>query len=189
MGLPELRRIKRSRLENPWSGERVDSGNLELDTFLAARVNRLARLLNKPTYRAYVVDFGISVLEWRVLAHLSKISPCFARDLAARMGIDKASISRALRRLHKRKLISIRVCDDDARASILTVLPAGARMYQSILPLARERQATLLNALDADERRVLWEAFGKLTSAAEEITQKESQTRRKSGQRTPARSD
>jgi DNA-binding MarR family transcriptional regulator len=189
MGLPELRRIKRSRSENPWSGERVEGANLELDTFLAARVNRLARLLNKPTYRAYVVDFGISVLEWRVLAHLSMISPCLARDLSTRMGIDKASISRALRRLHKRRLISIRACDDDARASNLTVLPAGTRMYQSILPLARERQATLLNTLDADERQVLWEAFGKLMSAAEEVTQKESETRRKPRQRALARSD
>jgi DNA-binding MarR family transcriptional regulator len=189
MGLPELKRIKRSRSDNPWSGERVDGADLELDTFLAARVNRLARLLNKPTYRAYVVDFGISVLEWRVLAHLSSLSPCFARDLAVRMGIDKASISRALRRLHKRKLISIRVCDDDARASILTVLPAGTKMYQSILPLARDRQATLLNALDAGQRQVLWEAFGKLMSAAEEVTQKESHTRRKPRQRARARAD
>jgi DNA-binding MarR family transcriptional regulator len=189
MGLPELRRIKRSRSDNPWSGERVDGANLELDTFLAARVNRLARLLNKPTYRAYVVDFGISVLEWRVLARLSMMSPCLARDLAVSMGIDKASISRALRRLHKRKLVSIRVCDDDARASILTVLPAGARMYQSILPLARERQATLLNTLDPDERQVLWDAFRKLTSAAEEITQKENQTRGKPKQGPRARAD
>jgi DNA-binding MarR family transcriptional regulator len=180
MGLPELKRTRRSRSENPWAGERVESSNLQLESFLTAKVNRLARLLNKPTDRTYFVDFGISMLEWRVLAHLSQISPCLARDLAARMAIDKASISRALRRLHMRKLIAIRVSVDDARASILTVLPAGARMYQSALPSARERQAALLNALNADERRVLWEAFGKLMRAAEEITQRESHSRHRS---------
>jgi hypothetical protein len=36
---------------------------------------------------------------------------------------------------------------------------------------------------------VLWEAFGKLMSAAEEVTQKESETRRKPRQRALARSD
>jgi len=110
-----------------------------------------------------------------VLAHLSQTSPCLARDLAARMANGKASISRVLRRLHERKLIAMRVSDDDARASILTVLPAGARMYEAILPPARERQATLLNALNAEERGVLWEACGKLMSAAEEITHREGQ--------------
>jgi DNA-binding MarR family transcriptional regulator len=173
MGLPELKRPRRARPENPWGGERVDGTTLELESFLTARVNRLARELNKPTDRAYVVEFGISMLEWRVLAHLSQASPCLARDLAARMAIGKASISRVLRRLHERKLIAMRVSNDDARASILTVLPAGASMYEAILPSARERQATLLNALNAEERGVLWEAFGKLMSAAEEITHRE----------------
>jgi DNA-binding MarR family transcriptional regulator len=177
MGLPELKRIRRSRLDNPWVGERVDGTTLELESFLTARINRLARLLNKPTDRAYVVQFGISMLEWRVLAHLSQISPCLARDLAARMAIGKASISRVLRRLHKRKLIAIRVSDDDARASILTVLPAGARMYETILPAASERQASLLNVLSSDERLVLWQVFSKLMRAAEEITHREDRRR------------
>ena len=173
MGLPELKRIRRTRPDNPWSGRCVDGSSLELEFFLATRVNQLARLLNKPTNRAYVVDFGISMLEWRVLAHLSQMSPCLARDLSARMAIGKASISRVLRRLHKRKLIAVRVSDDDARASILTVLPAGAKMYEAILPSARERQATLLNVLSADEREILWEALGRLMGAIEEITRRE----------------
>lgn len=173
MGLSELKRTRRPRPGNPWDGDHVDATKLELQSFLAARVNRLARLLNKPTDRAYFVDFGISMLEWRVLAHLAQISPCLARDLSARMAIDKASISRVLRRLHKRKLIAIRGSTDDARASILTVLPAGMKMYHSVLPSARERQAALLNVLDAEERRVLWGALAKLIHAAEEITRRE----------------
>jgi DNA-binding MarR family transcriptional regulator len=176
MGLPDLKRNRRPSPENPWGGERVDASSLEMASFLAARVNRLARLLNKPTNRAYLVDFGISMLEWRVLAHLSQISPCLARDLAQRMAIGKAAISRALRRLHKKGFIAIRVSDDDARASILTVLPAGTRMYKSILPAARERQAALLNSLGADEREVLWQALEKLMHAAQEITQREGRT-------------
>jgi DNA-binding MarR family transcriptional regulator len=177
MGLPELKRTRRARPENPWGGERVDGTTLELESFLTARINRLARVLNKPTDRSYVVDFGLSMLEWRVLAHLSQTSPCLARDLAARMAIGKASISRVLRRLHARNLIAIRVSNDDARASILTVLPAGEKMYEAILPSARERQATLLNALSADEREVLWEMFGKLMGAAEEVTRREGRAR------------
>lgn len=178
MGLSELKHTKRPRSECPWEGDHLDGSKLELQSFLAARVNRLARLLNKPTDRTYFVDFGISMLEWRVLAHLSQISPCLARDLSARMAIDKASISRVLRRLHKRKLIAIRASNDDARASILTVLPAGAKMYRSILPSARERQAALLNVLDAEERRVLWTVLAKLIRAAEEVTQSESRVQR-----------
>jgi DNA-binding MarR family transcriptional regulator len=162
-----------ARAENPWGGERVDGATLELESFLTARINRLARVLNKPTDRACVVEFGIAMLEWRVLAHLSQASPCLARDLAARMAIGKASISRVLRRLHERKLIAIRASSDDARASILTVLPAGPRMYESMLPSERERQAALLNALNANEREALSEVFGKLMSAAEEITHRE----------------
>ena len=177
MGLPELKLMRNVRPDNPWSGDRVDGSSLELESFLTARVNQLARLLNKPTNRAYVADLGISMLEWRVLANLTQISPCLARDLAARMAIGKASISRVLRRLHKRKLIAMRVSDDDARASILTVLPEGARMYEAILPSARERQAALLNVLSEDEREILWEAFGKLTGAIEEITRQEGRAR------------
>jgi DNA-binding MarR family transcriptional regulator len=180
MGLPELKRTRRPRTENPWGGERIDASSLELESFLAARINRLARLLNKPTDRDYVLDSGLSMQEWRVLAHLSQISPCLARDLAQHMAIGKAAISRALRRLHKKGLIAIRVSDDDGRASILTVPPAGTRMYEAILPAARERQAALLNALSADEREVLWQALDKLMQAAEDITQREGRTRGRS---------
>jgi DNA-binding MarR family transcriptional regulator len=180
MDLPELKRPGQpssgNPSANPWGGERVDGSDLELASFLTARVNRLARLLNKPTDRTYLVEFGVSMLEWRVLAHLSKMSPCLARDLVAAMGIDKASISRALGRLNAKKLVSVRASDHDARASIVTVLEAGEAMHQSLLPAARARQAHLLNALSAEQRRVLWEALGELTHAAEEITRKESRT-------------
>jgi len=63
MGLPQLKRTRRARPENPWGGEHVDGTTLEPESFLTSRINRLARELNKPIDRAYVVAFGISMLD------------------------------------------------------------------------------------------------------------------------------
>lgn len=163
--------------DDPWSGLGEDGAGLATTEFVTARINRVFRILNKPSFRPYSY---IGVLEWRVLAHVAGISPCSAREITEGMAVDKGVISRTLWRLEKLALIAIEPDPTDGRAMVISLTAEGVSVHASLLPHARRRQASLLRDMTPDERRSLWLLLDKLTRTARTLVEEEAHIRRAS---------
>lgn len=124
---------------------------LDLDRFLPYQVSLLAARLSAALARVYAERFGISIPEWRVIAHLSQHRKVSVREVQARVGMDKSKVSRAAARLESAGLVEKRVNPGDRRLVELSLTRKGRRLFAEIAPLALAFEADLVAALPSAE--------------------------------------
>lgn len=130
----------------------------DLLTFLPYQLAVAASRVSRDFAERYRREFGLSIPEWRVLAHLSQAGSVSVREIHARVDMDKSKVSRAAARLEAAGWIAKRPHQTDGRLVDLTLTEAGRDLVARILPEARAFQADLEARLgpDADTlRRVL----------------------------------
>lgn len=145
-----------------WLDPGEDGANLETEDFISTRILRLAFLIQRNLLRPYVLEAGLSIPEWRLLALLVRESPVPFSGLGVRSMMDKSLVSRALRQMADKGLVKVDPDPDHRRKLVVTVAPAGRALYRRILPSARRSQLTLVSVLSTDERLALHEALAKL---------------------------
>ena len=76
-----------------------------LNDFLPYQLSVLSARISRDFSDLYGERFGISVSEWRIVAHLSQTSgPVSVREIYGRVNMDKSRVSRAAARLEARVL-------------------------------------------------------------------------------------
>lgn len=138
---------------------------MDLQRFFPYRLAVLADAVSRAIADVYEQRFDLGRDEWRVLAALVS-GPAKTANVIAHTTLDKMQVSRAVARLESHGLIEREQHADDRRARVLRLTPAGRALFRRIAPLAQAREAFLLDALDADERRVLDRAIDKLRDRA-----------------------
>jgi DNA-binding MarR family transcriptional regulator len=119
---------------------------LDLDQYVPALINRLSSKLSASASEAYRKALDLTVVEWRILVPLANGEVMTAQAIGSLVGQDKGPISRALRRLERKGLITIRSAEKGRRNDVSST-EAGKRLYQQSLPIAYERQRRLLDGL------------------------------------------
>ncbi|GIX34777.1 MAG: MarR family transcriptional regulator [Lysobacteraceae bacterium] len=138
---------------------------LDLERFLPYRLSVLSNRISDDIARFYRHRFGLSVTEWRAMAVLGRFPGASGMDVAERTAMDKVAVSRAVNALIQRGLVQ-RVFDpNDRRRSVLSLSERGQEVYDQVAPLALRLEASLLDALDEDERALLWRVLDKLDAA------------------------
>lgn len=130
---------------------------------------RLAVLSNRLTLwsaRVYRREFGISVLEWRVLAILAELGPSLARDIAEFSVLDKSNVSRAVSRLTARGLVEQAGHPVDGRSRILTLTAKGKALHRRIAARSRQREDALFEGFSPVERSDLAALLERLDRSA-----------------------
>lgn len=118
------------------------------------RFNRFhARQISVLDRRIPESEFSLS--EVRVLYELAHLEQCSASDLAGALGLDAGYLSRMLRAFEKRGLLTRRASDSDARRTLLSLSPAGARAFASLDRRAEAQMAGLLAGLSTAARTEL----------------------------------
>jgi len=138
-----------------------------LESFLPYRLAVLANTVSKGIARLYADRFGITISEWRILAILGAFGPATASAIQGRSAMDKVQVSRAIARLTEAGLIDRTVDEADRRRQTIAMTAAGERGYREIVPLARAREAALLEGFSAEERDVLDRLLDRLQERAE----------------------
>ncbi len=123
------------------------AADFQLERFLPYRLSVLANRASRALARLYGARFGLSVAEWRVIAHLARFAPVSANDVAARAAMDKVQVSRAVARLTAKTLIERATDGADRRRSALRLTRRGLALHDAIVPLARDVEAQLLAGL------------------------------------------
>ncbi|MCD9148091.1 MarR family winged helix-turn-helix transcriptional regulator [Pseudophaeobacter flagellatus] len=108
------------------------------------------RLTREATH-AYQAEFGIGVMDWRMLVMLTRSPGCPVAEAARVTGIDKAAVSRSLQRLETSGLARALATGGDERRKAWYLTPEGQALHARILPRALERQRDLLKGFTEAE--------------------------------------
>jgi len=118
-----------------------------LEDFLPYQLAVASTRVSRRFERIYRERFGLTVPDWRVLAHLSGSGTVSVREIHQRVDMDKSKISRAATRLEDRGLINKRQHPTDRRLLELTLTDQGRTMVAEMSPLALAYQAELMAEL------------------------------------------
>lgn len=135
---------------------------LALDRFLPYLVNTLGNRLSQELGDVYASRFGISIPEWRLIAHLSEHRNVSIREIFARVAMDKTKVSRAAARLELIGIVEKNVNPADRRLVELKLTDAGRALFEQIAPLALSYEAEVLSSLTAEEADTFRRLLGKL---------------------------
>ena len=125
-----------------------------LENFLPYQLVILGARISDEFSRRYRCKFGISIPEWRIVAHLSQAEKVSIREIYQKVGMDKSKTSRAAARLVKAGHVTKKTNPADRRLVELSLTKKGRAMMDEIGPLALAFEAEALACLPTDQRRI-----------------------------------
>lgn len=127
---------------------------------------------NKLSYGAgkiYRRLFDIGITEWRVMSVLAAQPDIGAHQICALLGIDKAVVSRSLRRLEELKLVKPSHAKPNGKVRPLRLSKLGMSRHNKMIEIALERERRLLSVLTAEEKEALVQTMKKLRTAVDNV--------------------
>ena len=135
---------------------------VDLEELLTYRISSLYSQLSAGIAKELAGHFGLVLREWRVMAMLARLDSTPASTLVARSPMDKASVSRAVASLARRRLLRAFASPQDARVKMLQLTPSGWSLYAKVAPRSLARQKALMTVLTAAERESLMSMLSRL---------------------------
>ncbi len=132
------------------NGRPAAEHSLELSAFVPFRLNRLATGVSQYLAVIYRERFGLDIPQWRVMATVGGRA-CTAQYIAASTRMHKTRVSRALAELEARDLIERASNEQDRREREVRLTKAGRRMYIELVPVALDRERSLLACLAPEQ--------------------------------------
>jgi DNA-binding MarR family transcriptional regulator len=145
------------------------SDRLTLHDFVPYRIAVLARGVSVSLGRKYQQDLGITIPEWRLIAHLAEVGSCSSGEICARTAMDKAKVNRAVMRLVAAGLVLAGTSSQDRRVNTLKLTARGQKVYEQIVPMALEHERAFLEPLSGAEHKELMLILGKLQSQVDRL--------------------
>lgn len=93
-----------------------------------------AREVVMAQFRPILAQHGVSEQQWRVIRVLGEQSPLDATELAERASILAPSLTRIIKALEERKLITRGKVEGDGRRVILSIAPKGQVLISEVSP-------------------------------------------------------
>jgi DNA-binding MarR family transcriptional regulator len=129
--------------------------HVDLERHVPAAIAWIANKLAHGASQAYRAAFDIGIETWRILMLLAVEGSTSAQRVGRVTGMDKASVSRAFRRMAERELITLRQDAADVRLRIATLTARGRRLHDRMLGIALERERAFVAVLSPPERETL----------------------------------
>ncbi len=124
---------------------------IDLDTYIPSFLSTVNNALSRGASQKYREQFGIGIVEWRVISMLA-IEPNIP---AVRIGevicTDKGQVSRALLKLSELDLVSSEIVSVDIRKKNWWLNDAGYAMHARILEIAIDRERRLIAGCDPED--------------------------------------
>lgn len=148
-----------------------DNVSLNLNTFFPYQFSVLAQQVTEFIAQIYE-RFGLTKMEWRVLATIGYHGEISAKDICTFTHLDKMQVSRAINKLIKSEFLLQQTSSQDRRKNALNLTEKGEQLYQEIIPLVKTQEQKLLKGLTARECEQLKVLTVKLSSQLEVFSNK-----------------
>jgi DNA-binding MarR family transcriptional regulator len=127
---------------------------LKLEEFLPHRLVVLSSVVSRALSQL-CARHGVGVNEWYVLMTLEQHGEMTAKAIGARLGMHKTKVSRIVKMLLARGLISRRLSHADLRQALLHLTPLGKALNDECMSLASDLERRLGSAIVGEDRDVL----------------------------------
>ena len=132
------------------------------------RVDQLRQFNRFWTARIGVLDEGLlqtpyTLTEGRVLFELGARSSVEVGELKALLRIDAGYLSRILAKLRRARLVAVAPVPGDRRKQVVTLTPAGRRVFRDLDARSNAEIQTLLASQSEDDQRRLIDAMATIT--------------------------
>jgi DNA-binding MarR family transcriptional regulator len=138
-----------------------------LDRFLSYRLHQVAKLTDRISADAYAAELELPVGEARCLAAIGQFAPLSVVELAVRANLHKAPASRAVQALAERGLASKDTSATDGRGVVLSLTPAGRKLWARAMALIERRNGEIFGCLSSAERKQLGTMLDRLIAHAQ----------------------
>jgi len=172
MGKVRVERRGNSELVRHRSSRRGAKAAAKPSDLLSSKVIRLANVLRRSSTLVYGRRFGLSQVEWRIVALVGEHGPVTLNALAELMGLDKGQTSRGVSALVARRLL-LREYRREGRGIRITLSARGALIYDDLMTSALERNRVLLHGMSAAEKSEFFEILDRLTRLARTVLERE----------------
>jgi DNA-binding MarR family transcriptional regulator len=122
---------------------------------LAQRLLVLAKMIDRVTSRQLQAEFGVSVAQWRVLAFVCISGPATAAFIGEAAEVDQAEISRAVKALAERAIISRDFEPGSRKTMVIAPTQQGRELFEQVRARRRAYFARITGGLDGGERSEL----------------------------------
>jgi DNA-binding MarR family transcriptional regulator len=145
--------MKRAHEESA-NGTELRERMLRSNSLLAAwRLNYIANFFSVPFYLALDQRLGISRGEYVILFCVAQHPGITAQDIVLASGRPKNSISVAVGKLERKRMITRKRNNDDARRMELRATASGLSVYRKVMPLLKARERRMFAPLTPVQRK------------------------------------
>jgi len=141
--------------------------DFRLETYLPYQLSVAAARVSRLLSHRYASVSGLTIPEWRVLATITRFGMVSPTAVVEWTAMDKVKVSRAAAALAARGLIRQSPDPHDGRGRLLHMTRKGQKVYQRVVPLSREVEATLVEGIGRSQ----WAALGKALARLNEHVQ------------------
>ena len=121
---------------------------IDFRRYVPAVISRVATKMTLSAQAYFQEHFGVTLLEWRVISFIVAEGPSSAYDIWTVGNMDKSAVSRALKALASRGLVSIRDVPRSARRRMLVTLTrSGRRLHDDLFDEITTRHERLVGGL------------------------------------------
>ena len=139
------------------------------DDLLNYQLKRLLAIGGAPAIRLCEGRYGVTRVEWRLVAALVEDGAMSPTALATRARVEAGRVSQTLGRLRDKALVRRDEQPGNRRRALVAATEAGHALYAELWPQLAAINRRIVAALDEHEAQVLEECLRKLTERAQQI--------------------
>jgi DNA-binding MarR family transcriptional regulator len=138
----------------------------KLERSITHRLHTLGKLTDRATQQAYQDATGLALGEGRCLAAVGAFGPLSVNELAGYANLNKGQASRAAQAMVERGLVRKEAVPTDGRGVLLSLTPAGVKVWSRLQAVIARRNDEITACLSAAELRALSDLLDRLVSHA-----------------------
>jgi DNA-binding MarR family transcriptional regulator len=139
-----------------------------LSSFLPYRLAVLSERVSRRLSVEYERTHGLTVAEWRVLAHLSRCGPVSIRDIHNCVNLEKPRVSRAVGRLEETGLVQKLPAERDGRLVAISLTEAGQSVLAELVPTVQSIEQRLRGAVGAEDLKTFFKVMERMHAVLDE---------------------
>ena len=139
---------------------------------VSMRMIRLFVMLRKSGIMAQKRTFGLSETEWRIMTQLGENAPLSLNGLADAMLQDRGQLSRAVKSMVERGLLS-RERKPGGPEIEIDLSGEGRGIYDRMVDWVHERDRTLTAGMPAEDIATVWRVLGEMMERAQIMVDEE----------------